>query len=114
MNYVLSLKHTNKTDSYITLWRPKNGGYCWALQNAGLYEDPKIGYHDSCNDVPIKTDDLERLAIEVSIERNGKIVSVIPNCKAIWDTLGLVWKKGNLTRKNYHETIPKTSQEREA
>jgi len=35
--FVLSIKHTKKTDAYISLWRPGNAGYCWPLPWAGIY-----------------------------------------------------------------------------
>jgi len=45
--YIVSLKHTNRKDKYITLWRPKNAGYCWPLELAGVYDGYQHGYHNS-------------------------------------------------------------------
>lgn len=45
--YVISLKHTNNKDKYITLWRPDNKGYCWPAQWAGVYTEYIRGYHHS-------------------------------------------------------------------
>ena len=34
--YVVSVKHTVRDNLYITIWRPDDKGYCWALCNAGI------------------------------------------------------------------------------
>ena len=45
--FIVSLKHTHKRDKYITLWRHKNAGYCWAIELAGQYEGYENNYHNS-------------------------------------------------------------------
>lgn len=55
--YVVSLKHTNKKDKYMTLWRPNNAGYCWPLELAGVYNGYEPGYHHH---------DGENIAVRVS------------------------------------------------
>lgn len=40
--YIVSVKHTRKTDPYITFWRPDNAGYCYALSWAGQYDEATV------------------------------------------------------------------------
>lgn len=35
--YIVNLSHTSGEDRYITVWRPEDRGYCWALSRAGRY-----------------------------------------------------------------------------
>lgn len=50
--YILSLKHTNKDDVWLTFWRPEERGYCWFKDWAGMYEllnpNPLVFERDSC------------------------------------------------------------------
>lgn len=96
---IISLKHTKKTDEYMTLWRPDNKGYCYALENAGLYEKLLKDYHDTENDMPITEDRAVRMSAQVSYE-SGELVRVIYNTPSTHRMLGLKWKKGNLVRTN--------------
>lgn len=90
MYYILSLKHTNKTDASITLWRYNNSGYTWLQKYAGVYEEIKDGYHNTFNDsLPVSKEYLDKFFIE----------GQIPNCELVWRILGLEYKKGNLVRK---------------
>lgn len=88
--YILSLKHTDKTDKVIYLWRPNNQGYCDNLSDAGVYTEIKKGYHDSEGQLPITFEQASKITLN-----NGKI----PNCQSVWDELGLKWVKRNLVRK---------------
>lgn len=54
MNYIVSLKHTNKKDKFLTLWRPDNKGYCYPLELAGLYSVIEKGYHDDEGNKPVE------------------------------------------------------------
>jgi hypothetical protein len=35
---IVSAKHTQPRDKYITFWRPARKGYCWPLSWAGHYD----------------------------------------------------------------------------
>jgi len=61
MYYIISLKHTAKSDKIISLWRPDNSGYCMIAKLAGIYEKPIEGYHDSEDNIPILVDDAKKL-----------------------------------------------------
>lgn len=95
--YILSLGHTYRNDPYMTLWRPDNAGYCYAKENAGIYEEPEKGYHDSADNMPISTD--INFFIPVNHIKycgpNGVTRHMIPNCQAVWDEIGIkLTKKG--------------------
>lgn len=56
--YVVSVKHTVRDNLYITIWRPDDKGYCWALCNAGRYARASVmahlGYYNSgCSNVAV-------------------------------------------------------------
>ena len=63
MYYIISLSNTCKNHHYITLWRPKNGGYCFSKQMAGVYETLKEGYHDTEHNMAISIDMGDKLFI---------------------------------------------------
>lgn len=56
---IVSLKHTNRKDKYITLWRPDNKGYCWPVELAGLYKGYQHDYHNTEGNIPIPYTDLQ-------------------------------------------------------
>jgi hypothetical protein len=63
--HVVSLKHTNKKDNYVTLWRPDNKGYCYMVEAAGVYGEADLipGYHDGDDNVPIEIGSLDKWLI---------------------------------------------------
>lgn len=75
--YIISLKNTKKKESFFTLWRPDNAGYCWFKDNAGIYDGYEKGYHDSNNNIPVLKDELDKLFTEIEYE--GKMVKVVLN-----------------------------------
>lgn len=85
--YIICLTHTQRPHNFITLWRPDNGGYCYAKEFAGLYDVPEPGYHDSDYNIPLSEEDANRLFIRVKYD--GVLRDMIPNCKAVWDELGV-------------------------
>lgn len=65
--YILSLKWTKKAEPYVTFWGPNNGGYRWALCEAGRYAEDQIehDYHnDGTNTLAVPCDVVDRLATE--------------------------------------------------
>jgi len=95
MYYIISLTHTLKGEQWITLWRDKNAGYCYTKEEAGLYEKPEPGYHDSDINMPISEDDANKLFVKTPNDIYGAFVFLIPNCKRVWNILGVkITKKG--------------------
>lgn len=49
--YIISVKHTQKRDKFITFWAPDNKGYRFRLQGAGQYTHETVmehpGYYNS-------------------------------------------------------------------
>lgn len=99
-NYIISLANTIRTESFITLWRPNNAGYCFSFEMAGKYDVPEKGYHDSQDNTPIKIQEAEKIAITLSDGRR-----VIPNTKVVWDILGMKMTKKGLQFKAGKEAV---------
>ena len=95
--YILSLAHTGNKDRYLTLWAPNNAGYSFCQEYAGIYESPSPGYHDNEDNMPIPTSVLDPLFILLPYDHDRKL-HMIPNCRAIWEYLGLKPGKDNLKR----------------
>ncbi|GAL83449.1 hypothetical protein MYP_676 [Sporocytophaga myxococcoides] len=96
MYYIISLKHTRKTDEFITLWGRDNKGYFWVKSEAGIYEVPEEGYHNTESSFPVKKEEADKLFIEVPY--CGKNILAIPNNNESVKKLGLKWKRGQLER----------------
>lgn len=96
MYYIISLTHTNKSDKYITLWRPNNKGYCYSKENAGIYETPKEGYHDSEDNMPISKEQADKLFVSLPYEGEEKLMII--NTKAVWEVLGVKMGKNGLSK----------------
>jgi hypothetical protein len=63
--YIVSVKHTKKSEPYITLWRQNDAGYCWFKDMAGTYDEIHNGYHRSVDSIPITEALADRLFTEV-------------------------------------------------
>lgn len=65
--FVLSLTHTLREHRYITLWRPQDCGYTWALSSAGRYSQDRVlshlEYYNSGENVAVACSVLEGLAV---------------------------------------------------
>ena len=94
--YIVSLKHTQKRDAYITLWGPNNAGYNFSKEMSGIYITPEKGYTDSENAMPITVELGDSLFMPVKYDGQDK--NMIPNCKAVWNVLNVKWVKGELKR----------------
>ena len=95
--YIISLKHTFKEDKYITLWRPNNAGYCYAKDQAGMYDEIIEGYHNmKCDSMPVKCEELSGLFINSEISSKNQVKKCIPNCEAVWDYLKVKMTKNGL------------------
>lgn len=66
--YIVNLSHTQRDDRYITIWRPDDKGYCWALSRAGKYPGEHVmnhlGYYNSgCGNVAVPCEVLDAVAV---------------------------------------------------
>lgn len=66
--YVVSIKHTMRDHLYITIWRPDDRGYCWALSRAGRYDSENIMrhldyYNSGCSNVAVPCEVLDAVAV---------------------------------------------------
>lgn len=88
MYYIISLKHTNRIDKYITLWKSDNCGYCYSKELAGLYDNVEDNYHnDKVDSIAIDEDILNNYFMKLPYDKSFK--HLIINCKVIWDALNL-------------------------
>lgn len=98
--YIISLKHTHRNDNHICLWQSNNSGYCCSKDLAGVYEDYERGYHDTEGDsIPIKQIKLDGLFIDSVYDSKGTIKKCVPNCKQVWEVLGVKMTKNGLRLK---------------
>lgn len=101
MYYIISLKHTNREDKYITLWRPNNSGYCYVKEDAGIYNEIEEGYHNCEGDsLPIELEKLDQFFTDSDIIFDNQIKKCIPNCREVWDPLNLKMTNSGLQINN--------------
>lgn len=65
MLYIVSVRHTQRGDQFITFWRPNNAGYAYPLSWAGKYDSDEIlqGYHNNGWDtIAVSCDVVDALA----------------------------------------------------
>lgn len=94
---IISLKHTQRRDKFITLWRPNNCGYCFGLSDCGLYTEIIDGYHDDKYDsMPIEYSNIIDKFGLYAVDYSEK--QCLPNCKAVWDFLEVKMTKNGLIR----------------
>lgn len=66
--YVISVHHTLREHRYITIWRPEDKGYCWAVSRAGVYPLEQIMqhqgyYNDGDRNVTVPCEVLDQIAV---------------------------------------------------
>lgn len=88
---VLSLKHTRRRHTAITLWRPDDKGYCWKVESAGIYEESRVlehlGYYNSgCSNIAVPADLARKLSREVEYDTKEYGVC-LPNNARTWKQL---------------------------
>lgn len=67
--YVISVQHTQRRDRYVTIWRPDDKGYCWALSRAGKYSLEHVmnhpGYYNTgCSNIAVACSVLDAIAVD--------------------------------------------------
>ena len=65
--YIINLSHTQRTDRYVTFWRPDEKGYAWPLSWAGKYPEEFVrkGMHylNSESNMPVPCSIVDALAV---------------------------------------------------
>ena len=85
--YIISLKHTSRADSAITLWRKNSGGYCWYQDWAGLYNDSDRPGRSDGENVFVEKDIADKL-FKMTVY-GGEVRMVLPNAVNVWNELEL-------------------------
>lgn len=92
--FIVSLKHTKADDLYVSLWRPKNCGYCYPLPWAGRYPTELVlaklnYYNDGINTVAVPCEVVEGLTIAKPEPGyvDGDTGPVVPNCEHSWEAI---------------------------
>lgn len=116
MYNIISLKHTNKNDKYITLWRSNKSGYCYSKEMSGLYDIDIDMTHFQTDNMLIQDFELDNIFIKVpcntnmpiqnfeadrsysKLPHNDELRNVIPNCPAVWEILKVKMTKNGLRR----------------
>jgi len=52
--YIVSLKHTSKADTALTLWGANRSGYVWCKYRAGVYTEAEAEKLRSDDNVPVE------------------------------------------------------------
>lgn len=88
--YVISVHHTMRDHLYITIWRPDDCGYCWALSRAGKYPRDRVmqhlGYYNSgCSNVAVPCEVLDAVAVPpLKGHHDNDAGPVVENNRANW------------------------------
>lgn len=85
----------------MTLWRADNKGYCYAKDNAGVYESITPGYHESDRNMAIPIEEGDKLFEECMYLDKPHLM--IPNNAKTWEKLGVRRLKGELVRLAYKQ-----------
>jgi hypothetical protein len=88
--YIVNLSHTARNDRYITIWRPNDRGYCWALSRAGKYQYEHVmshlGYYNSgCTNVAVPCGVLDEVAVApIPGHHDNDAGPCVENTRANW------------------------------
>lgn len=86
--YVVSVKHTHRTDKYITLWRPDDKGYCFRTEAAGKYTESQIaahlGYYHTGYDIAVPREVLDAIVMQSEPGYLDVPGFVVPNKSGTW------------------------------
>lgn len=97
--YVISVKHTQRSCRYITVWGPDNRGYRQRLQKAGRYAESTIRahldhyYNTGHSSIAVPCDVVDGLASDgdprdfVGADPGPAVPRVLLNIRAVWHAL---------------------------
>lgn len=90
--YIVSIKHSQRHDPYITFWRPDNAGYAWPLSWAGKYDLDTVmrdlSYYNSGEDIAVPCGMADSLAVAPAPRTvDGDAGPVVLNTKENWKEL---------------------------
>lgn len=91
--FIVSLSNTASDDRYISVWRPNDRGYCWALSRAGRYalEDvlKHAGYYNiGYANVAVPCEVLEAMGVDpIKGHHDGDTGPCVENTKGNWDRI---------------------------
>lgn len=88
--YIVSIKHTSKGDTALTLWAKNSAGYTYHRDRAGVYGEERRKEIEAAGDVFVKKEDADRLFLP------AKYVDVefisLPNDTTVRTILGIPTK----------------------
>lgn len=86
--YIVSLRHTSKGDTALTLWGPNNAGYCYDKSRAGVYSEEQISHHNTDKEnIAVDKEKADALFLPAT-DFNDKFVA-LPNNTTVRAILGL-------------------------
>lgn len=86
--YIVSLKHTSKGDTALTLWGPNGAGYCYTQRRAGVYtEEYKQKFGHDPENVFVEKEKADKLFMHAK-DCNDRFYA-LPNDTTVRTILGL-------------------------
>lgn len=89
--YILSLKHTSRADSGITLWGPNSQGYTIFIDRAGLYTESDRPEREYPDNVFVEKELVEKHMAKTVY--GGHYGDALPNDPTVWAALKLDTKQ---------------------
>jgi hypothetical protein len=90
--YIVSLKHTSKGDTALTLWRHNSNGYCWYREWAGVYKEEEKGVIENFENVFVEKEKADSL-FALTYPYDDEERTILPNLPEVLQALGLDEKK---------------------
>lgn len=86
--YIVSVKHTSKADTALTLWGPNNAGYCYNKSRAGIYTQEQADtFKGDDENIPVSKEAADKLFLPAKAF-NDRFVA-LPNDITVRTILGV-------------------------